>query len=212
VIRRGPGSGAAKGVVALHGRGGSGADILSVLDAAGLPGIAGIAPEAPGTSWWPTSFLAPSAQMEPFVTRAVAVATAAVAALESEGIPRSGIWLAGLSQGAGLALETFARAGEGLAGVLAFSGGLVGTADAPGEPDPALYGQRPKRFDYPGRRDGAQVWLSVHDRDPHIPPRRVQETAEVLAALGATVETHIVAGAGHGLFPEDLDSLRRYLG
>lgn len=208
--RAGPITGATAGIVLLHGRGGSAADILSLMDHAGLPGVAAIAPEAPGNSWWPTSFLAPAAQMEPFVTRALAQVDQAIATLEGEGIPRQHIWLSGFSQGACLASEAYARQGDGLAGLLAFSGGLVGTADGPGEPSDALYGHRPKRFDYAGRREG-RVWLSVHERDPHIPLQRVRETANSFIALGATVETRIHPGAGHGLMQDDLAALRHLL-
>lgn len=208
--RAGPTTGATAGIVLLHGRGGSAADILSLMDHAGLPQVAAIAPEAPGNSWWPTSFLAPTAQMDPFVTAALAQVDQAIATLQAEGIPRSHIWLAGFSQGACLAAEAFARKGEGLAGLLAFSGGLVGTGDAPGDPSEALYGHRPKRFDYTGKREG-RVWLSVHERDPHIPLARVRETANTFLALGATVETRIHPGAGHGLMQDDLAALRHLL-
>lgn len=210
MIRRGP-SQATHGVVALHGRGGSGADILSVLDAAALPEVAGVAPEAQGNSWWPTSFLAPTAQTAPFLARGLTAVDEAVKALESQGIPRGNIWLLGFSQGACLALESFARQGDGLAGVMAFSGGLLGISDAGTTPDAALYGQSPKRFDYPGRRDGARVWLSVHERDPHIPLRRVQETADTLTQMGAQVETRIYPGAGHSVMRDDLAFLRQHL-
>lgn len=94
---------------------------------------------------------------------------------------------------------------------MAFSGGLLGTSDAAGDPDPALYGQSPKRFDYQGHRDGARVWLSVHERDPHIPLRRVQETADTLTQMGAQVETRVYPGAGHAVMRDDLMTLRRHL-
>lgn len=114
MIRAGaPAARATAGIVLLHGRGGTAADILRLLDHAGLPGVAAIAPEAPGQSWWPTSFLAPAAQMEPHVARGVDAARAALDTLLATGLPRHRIWLAGFSQGACLALETFARAGEG---------------------------------------------------------------------------------------------------
>lgn len=208
--RAGPSRGAATGIVLLHGRGGSAADILGLMAHAALPDVAAIAPEAAGNSWWPTSFLAPAAQMEPFVAAALDKVGAAVATLQGEGIPADRLWLAGFSQGACLAAEAYARLGAPLAGVLAFSGGLVGTADADGGPSEALYGQRPKRFDYAGRRPG-RVWLSVHERDPHIPRARVEETAATLAALGAKVETQLYPGAGHGVMREDIAALRRFL-
>ena len=196
------------GIVLAHGRGGSAADILGLLAHAALPDVAAIAPEAPGQSWWPTSFLAPMARMEPFVATGLAALRDAVAMLEAEGLPRNRIWLAGFSQGACLALESFARDGAGLAGVFGMSGGLVGLGDAPGGPQATLYGHAPKRFDYPGRRDGAQVWISVHQRDPHIPVQRVQESATALKVMGATVETRIYPGEGHGVMQDDLAALR----
>lgn len=212
MIRAGAGAAeATAGVVMLHGRGGSAADILSLVDDAALPGVAAAAPEAPGSSWWPTSFLAPTAEIAPHLAPALAAVAAAVAALERDGLARNRIWLLGFSQGACLALEAFARAGEGLAGVMAFSGGLVGTSDGDGGPDAALYGQAPKRFDYAGRRDGARVWLSVHERDPHIPLKRVQDSATALTAMGASVETRVYPGAGHAVMADDIGVMRARL-
>lgn len=201
---------ARSGMVMLHGRGGSAADILGLLDALALPEVAGIAPEAPGNSWWPTSFLAPSAQMEPFVQRGIDAVQAAVALLEAEGLMRDSIWLCGFSQGACLALEAFAREGGGLAGVFGLSGGLVGTGDAPGaQTGPG--GFPDKQFVYPGRRDRAQVWISVHQNDPHIPLDRVIRSAEVLSGMGAQVNRATHPGAGHGILPTDLAALRQRL-
>jgi predicted esterase len=202
---------ATSGIVLAHGRGGSAEDILGLLAHAALPDLAAIAPEAPGHSWWPTSFLAPSAQMEPFVTAGITALRSAINALEAEGLPRDRIWLGGFSQGACLALETFAREGEGLAGVIALSGGLVGTGDAGGPPEAALYNHAPKRFDYPGRRNGTDVWISVHQRDPHIPLARVEQSVAVLKAMGAAVESRVYPGAGHGVLADDIAAIRARL-
>ncbi|MGL5010613.1 MAG: alpha/beta hydrolase, partial [Paracoccaceae bacterium] len=117
-------------------------------------------------------------------------------------------WLGGFSQGACLALETFAREGTGLAGVFAFSGGLIGTGDAASEPEAELYGHLPKRFDYQGRRDGAKAWISVHERDPHIPLKRAEDSAQVLGAQGADVRLQVYPGAGHAVMPADIAALR----
>ena len=209
--RAGPQAGARTGLVLAHGRGGSAEDILGLLAHAGLPDLAAIAPDAPGGSWWPTSFLAPTGVIGPHADRAVAAMAEAVATLEAEGIPRGSIWLGGFSQGAVLALETFAQKGEGLAGVFSMSGGLIGTGDAEGAAEAALYGHAPKLFDYPGRRDGAKVWMSVHERDPHIPLARVRESATVLTGMGATVTTQVYPGAGHGVMREDVERLRTWL-
>ena len=198
-------------VVLAHGRGGSAADILGLLDQAALPDVAGFAPEAPGASWWPTSFLAPMAQMAGPLGRGLAAMREGVAAAEAEGIPRGRIWLGGFSQGACLALESFARDGAGLAGVLAVSGGLVGTADAGSAQVEALYGAADKRLAYDGRREGAQVWISVHERDPHIPLKRARDSAETLRGMGADVSFHVHPGAGHAVMQADMAALRARL-
>jgi phospholipase/carboxylesterase len=57
------------GLVLVHGRGATAEGILDLGHALALPDLALAAPQAPGMTWWPTSFLAPSAQMEPFVER-----------------------------------------------------------------------------------------------------------------------------------------------
>jgi hypothetical protein len=62
-----PAGRARAGIVPAHGRGGSAADIVGLMAQAALPDVAATAPEAPGRSWRPTSFLAPMARTEPFV-------------------------------------------------------------------------------------------------------------------------------------------------
>jgi phospholipase/carboxylesterase len=197
---------ASAGLVMLHGRGGSAADILSLLDHAGLQNVAAIAPEAPGHSWWPTSFLAPAADMAPYVDQGLAAVDAALSELEEEGLSRDRLWLLGFSQGACLALEAFARKGDGLAGVFGFSGGLVGLGDS-GARSAALHGYADKSFYYEGRR-GGRAWLSVHAQDPHIPLARVERSASVLQEMGAAVQLVIHPGTGHGILAADMAALR----
>jgi phospholipase/carboxylesterase len=120
----------------------------------------------------------PTAQMEPFVERGMAAVDAAVGALVEEGLSRDRIALAGFSQGGCLALEYAARRG-GLAAVFGLSAGLVGTGDAEGAASEALYGFGPKAFDYGTRLDGVPVEIAVHERDPHIPLARAQESEAV---------------------------------
>jgi phospholipase/carboxylesterase len=199
------------GLVMLHGRGADAADILGLVDALGLPDIAALAPEAPGRSWWPTSFLAPTAQMEAHVERGLAAIDTALAELEAAGLEPEQIALGGFSQGACLALEYAARRGGAFRAVFGLSGALVGTGDSGGEPIEALYGHVPKLFEYTPRLAGVPVYLGCHERDPHIPLARLRQSEAVLAGLGARVETQIHPGAGHGLTEEDVSALRRYL-
>ena len=202
---------ATAGVVFLHGRGGTAADILGLGQSLALPDLAMIAPEAPGRSWWPTSFLAASAAMAQPLARALTQVRSAIDALLSDGLPPHRIWLAGFSQGAGLALETFARLDLGLAGVFGLSGALIGTSDLPGDPRADLYGHADKRFDYTGRRDGTKVWMSVHEQDPHIPLARAKASAAVFRAMGAEVDLHVESGSGHSVLAQDIAQMRAAL-
>src|SRR5205085_472589 len=58
--------------VLVHGRGASAEDILSLADEFGQDDIAYCAPQAPGGSWYPYSFLAPLEQNEPYLSQALA--------------------------------------------------------------------------------------------------------------------------------------------
>lgn len=210
--RRGASAAQAKaGLVLVHGRGGTAADILQLGEALGLPGLALIGPEHPARSWWPTSFLAPHTHMADPLAQGLDAVGHAIDALEQEGLARDRIALAGFSQGACLALEYAARHGAGLAAVFGLSGGLVGTGDTDGAPSEALYGYGPKAFDYDADLTGLPVYLSVHRQDPHIPLARAQASAEVFAQRGAQVDTVFVPGAGHGLLAEDVAALRKRL-
>ncbi|TFL18863.1 alpha/beta hydrolase [Jannaschia formosa] len=193
-----------RGLVLLHGRGGSGRDMRGLLAPLGAEGLAVAAPEAPGNSWWPTSFLAPMAQMEAPLARGLAAVDAAVDGL---GLPRGEVAVLGFSQGACLALEYAARRGQGLGAVIALSGGLVGSADAPGE----VYGHGEKALDYDSGLTGLRALVTCHERDPHIPLVRAERSAGVLAALGAEARFIAHPGAGHQPMPDGIAAARALL-
>jgi predicted esterase len=198
-------------MILLHGRGGSPEDMLSLADHLALPDIACLAPAAAGGSWWPQSFLAPLAANQPGLGSALASIGRLSASLANEGFGPDRTVVLGFSQGACLALEYAARSGRPHRAVAGLSGGLVGTGDAPGAADPALYGHAPKRFDYDGRLDGTPVLLGCHERDQHIPLARVQQSADVFERMGARVETLIHPGAGHAIVPGEIAALRAML-
>ncbi len=60
-------------VVMLHGRGGSAEDILSLASAMYRPGLAYLAPQAAGNTWYPNSFLAPREENEPWLSSALSL-------------------------------------------------------------------------------------------------------------------------------------------
>ncbi len=193
-------------VVMVHGRG---ARAESMLDLARLfPGeaVAYLAPQAAGHSWYPHSFLAPLAQNEPGISSGIAVIRAVVAQAVEAGVPLDRVVVLGFSQGACLALESAARHPVQLGGVVALSGGLIGSADIEGAPSPD-----DKRFVYEGSLEGTPVFLGCSDIDAHIPVGRVHRSAEVMRGLGAEVTERIYPGMGHTVNADEAAFVRALL-
>jgi predicted esterase len=177
-------------VILVHGRGASAADIMTVAPAIGADDIAFLAPDAPGRTWYPYSFLVPMERNEPFLTESLAVLERLVEDLRREGVDESRIALGGFSQGACLALEFAARHAARYAAVLAFSGGLIGP---PGT-----------ARDYPGSFDGTPIFIGCSDVDPHIPVERVRESTRVFSRMGARVDERIYPAMGHVIADDEL--------
>lgn len=178
-------------VVMLHGRGDSARGILSLSTAFNeTDGIAFIAPNASGQQWYPTRFIAPRQDNEPYLSSALATINGLLKQLETAGIPSEKTVILGFSQGACLATEVVARNPKHFGGVIAFSGGLIG---AEGE----LEG-------YQGTLEGTPVFLGCSDVDFHIPVERVHATRDILTELGATVDERIYAGMGHTINDEEI--------
>ena len=129
-------------------------------------------------------------------------------------MPQDRVVLGGFSQGACLALETAARRGGRWAGLVSWSGALIGTG--PGPPDaPALVGMGgrypDKAFDYDRGLDGTPVLIAGSDVDPHVPLARMRRSADVLGQQGAAVDLRVTPGAGHTVGAGDLAAARRLL-
>jgi predicted esterase len=185
----------------IHGRGASAEDILSLTQYTDVSGFAIAAPQARGHTWYPDSFLAPLRHNEPFLSSALKLVAGIVDRYESEGIPAERIVIAGFSQGACLASEFIARNARRFGGLVAFSGGLIGTGDLDRRPP------ENKAFDYEGSLDGTPVFLGCSDVDPHIPVKRVDQTADVLNKLGGKVTKRIYPGMPHTINQEEMDAL-----
>ncbi|MGH7587803.1 MAG: alpha/beta hydrolase [Gemmatimonadota bacterium] len=181
--------------ILLHGRGGSAEDLLSLARALKEPRLAYLAPQAAGGAWYPQSFLEPVERNEPWLSSALGVVRRLLDTLAGAGIPADRTILFGFSQGACLALEFAARNGARYSGVAGLAGGLIG---APGTPR-----------EYPGSLAGTPVFLGCGDRDPFVPMERFEETAEVLAGLGANVTKRVYEGMGHVVNEDELLYVRR---
>ncbi len=191
--------GAAKGaVILLHGRGGSAEDILSLARAMYFPELAYLAPQAASNSWYPYSFLAPLEQNEPWLSSALKKVAKTLQIAKDAGIPATRIVMCGFSQGACLATEFVARHPERYAGLIAFTGGLIGP---PGD-----------ELIHVGELKHTPVLFSSGDPDPHVPWQRVEQSAEVLSGMGAAVATRRHEGRPHTITSEELQLGRDLIG
>ncbi|HEV8240086.1 MAG TPA: dienelactone hydrolase family protein [Thermoanaerobaculia bacterium] len=198
VVRAGASRGEARAaVLLLHGRGADAEDILGLAEPLWQPGVAYLAPQAAGHTWYPQSFLAPLAANEPWLSSALARVGELMTDLATEGLPAARVLLAGFSQGACLTLEYAARHARRYGGIVAFTGGLIGP--------PAT------SRDYAGSFDGTPAFIGAGDPDPHVPWSRVEESAAVLTRLGADVEVARYPGLGHAIAEDELAHARDLL-
>jgi phospholipase/carboxylesterase len=184
-------------IIAVHGRGASPEDIVPLAEAVAPQDVAILAPAAAGNTWYPYPFLAPTEQNEPYLSSALRRVNGLIEDLIGRGIPAERIAILGFSQGACLALETAARFPRRYAGLIGFTGGLIGP---PGT-----------RFDFAGSLAGTPVFMGSSDVDPHIPKKRFEESATALSRLGATVDARLYPGMAHTVNRDELDAARTLL-
>jgi predicted esterase len=181
-------------LILVHGRGATAESILSLHAELGIPGLAALAPQAAGQTWYPHSFLAPLEANQPYLDSALRRIESLVTDLLPRGIPGDRIALLGFSQGACLTLEFTARHPRRYGAIMGLTGGLIGP---PGTPRV-----------YPGALAGTPVFLGTSDPDPHVPFERVQETEAVLARMGASVELRRYPGMPHTINEDEINACR----
>jgi predicted esterase len=184
-------------VILVHGRGAAPRNILSLVAELDRPSLTYLAPAAANNSWYPYSFLTDKARNEPHLSSALGLLARLVQDVEHNGVPAARIVVGGFSQGACLAAEFAVRHARRYGGVLAFSGGLIGP---PGT-----------TWDYPGSFDGMPVFFGCSDVDAHIPQARVDESADVFAAMGAQVTKRLYPGMGHLINEDEIAQARALL-
>jgi predicted esterase len=178
-------------LILLHGRGARAQDILSLSSDLSKPGLAFLAPQAEGFTWYPERFIAPLEQNEPYLSGALAVVGNILQQVQAHGIPTERIFLGGFSQGACLATEYVVRNPLRYGGLLVFSGGYIGPLNEPRQPG--------------GDLQGTPVFLGCSDPDPHTPLQRVRETTSLLRSMGARVTEEIYPNMGHTIIQAEID-------
>jgi phospholipase/carboxylesterase len=192
VLQRGAALNSAAGaVILLHGRGASAEDILGLAQEFDMPELAYLAPEAAQHTWYPYSFLSPIEENQPWLDSALELVQETLRRAVAAGIERHKIAIVGFSQGACLATEFVARNAARYGGLVAFTGGLIGP---PGT-----------KFVYSGEFSGTACFLGAGDRDPHVPWKRVEESASVLSGLGAVVTLQRYPRLPHTINKDEID-------
>ncbi len=181
---------AKKALIMIHGRGGSGEDIVSLSNYLNVNDYALLAPQARDNSWYPYSFLAPISQNEPWLSSALSLITETLDEINAEGISSENVYLLGFSQGACLTLEFAARNGRKFGGIVAFTGGLIG--------------DRIDHANYAGDFKNTPVFIGSSNPDPHVPVSRIDESVEVLKDMNADVTAKIYPGMGHTISEDEI--------
>ena len=184
-------------VIFLHGYGSNGADLISLAPfwADKLPGAAFVSPnaienvpQAPGGyQWFPISNLDPHLMEQGAKNAALSVDRFIDRELEKHGLDESRLVLVGFSQGTMMALYTGLRRAKPVAGILGFSGVLVG--------------RRLKDE----MKSKPPVLLVHGDRDPTIPIAAMFDSAEQLAAADHGAQWHVSYGVPHSIGQDGLD-------
>jgi phospholipase/carboxylesterase len=181
-------------VIFVHGRGATAEGMLEMAGESDAEGVAYLAPQARGRTWYPNSFLEAIEDNEPSLSSALALLADVRERVADAGIAADRVCFVGFSQGACLSSEFVARNAERYGGLAVLSGGLIGPEGTP--------------RDYDGDLDGTPAFLGCSDRDPHIPVERVHETRDVLDGMGADVEERIYEGMGHGVNQDEMEYVR----
>lgn len=198
-------AGAAQGqadrlVIFLHGYGANGADLLGLADplAPHMPGTAFLAPDAPescagvpsGYQWFPIPWIDGSSEeaSETGMRRAIDDLNAWLDLVaQEEGVSPQNTILFGFSQGTMMTLHVGPRRSPAYAGLVGFSGRLLGAElleDEAIEKPPVLL---------------------VHgDADDVVPVQVLPEAGNALSAAGFDVYAHVMKGTGHGIAPDGL--------
>ena len=184
-------------IVMAHGRGATAGSILTLAPALAAPGVAFLAPQAAGGTWYPNSFMAPIELNEPGITSGMHSIERLLEQVGAAGIPLDRTLLLGFSQGACLTIEFAARHARRYGGVACLSGGLIGPVGTP--------------RDYAGSLAGTPVFLGCGDVDPHVPAARVRESAEVLRRLGGDVTMRLYPGMGHLVNDDEIAEVQRMI-
>jgi len=191
-------------VVALHGYGSNGDDLMGLTPhwQPLLPGTAFAAPNAPepspgapgGYQWFPISRIDPDAAYAGACAAAPALNRYLDQELARHGLDDRALALVGFSQGTMMALHAGLRRKVPPAAIVGFSGMLAGP-------------------------DRLAAEMTVHppimlihgDQDDLLPHALMFHAAQMLGGAGLAVQWHVSHGVGHGIGPDGVSIAGRFL-
>jgi len=178
-------------LIMIHGRGASAESIIPLSNYLHLKDTAIFAPLAERNSWYPTSFIEPAKINQPALDSALEVISGLVSDVNNSGIPLDQVYFLGFSQGACLTLEYVTRNAARYAGVIAFTGGLIG--------------KELKMENYSGDFEQTLVLITTSDPDMHVPLDRVKETGSIMDRMNAQTNIKVYPRKPHTVTNEETD-------
>ena len=191
-------------VVLLHGLGSDGQDLIGLAPefSAALPDAQFVSPNAPfpcdmapfGYQWFSlmdrsdSKVLAGARDAEPILNHYID------SQLERFGLEDKDLILAGFSQGSMMAMHVGLRRTKSCAGVLGYSGALVGAELLEKE-----ITSKPS------------VCLAHGTFDEVVPFAMMDKAEKALSEADVNVQTHACIGIGHGIAPKGLDVGKKFL-
>lgn len=180
---------ASKALILLHGRGGTAKGILSLADRLCDDSFYVAAPQATNNTWYPYSFMEEEKTNEPYLSLSVKGIKDLIDQT-ARYIPKNQIYIMGFSQGACLALEVSARFATRYGGIVAFTGGLIGS--------------HINTDKYHGDFEETKVFISNGDQDPHIPLIRSEKSKELMEKMNAQVDLKVYENRPHTITEDEV--------
>jgi len=191
-------------VIFLHGLGADGEDLIGLapMFAEALPDAAFISPHAPfacdmapyGYQWFSLRDWSPASMLAGAKGTAPVLNACIDAMMKQFGLTEQQVALVGFSQGCMMALYVALRRAKPLAGILGYSGALVG-----GEVLAAEIKAKP------------EICLVHGDEDPVVPYHALGMAESALKSAAVPMEAHTRPGLMHGIDPEGIEIGKRFL-
>lgn len=190
-------------VVIAHGLGADGNDLIGLAPAfsRALPRAKFVSPNAPfpcdmapmGYQWFSAGDLSPPAVLAGVAAAAPFLNDFIDSQLADTGLTEENLALVGFSQGTMMSLYTGLRRERQVAGIVGYSGRLIGADTLADE----IKSRPPVRL-YHG------------DQDPLIPVSAMAEAEEGLRAVGVDVASHVCQGLPHGINEEGIAGAMKF--